>query len=136
MAQILVVGASGSFRKLLWLILHESGYEATEVVWNERALATLRSHTAPCVVVLDDWTPLTGAIVVLQAAEREPALRRHAYVLISADHERIRVAHRALLDALSVPVVAKPFEAQALLDAVGQAQQRLDDRRRPRAKQS
>ena len=127
MATILVVGTSGSFRKLLWLILQESGYVATEIAWDERTLATLRSYAAPCVVVLDDWAPLTGAIVVLQAAERETTLRRHAFVVISADYERMRITHRGLLDTLSAPVLAKPFEMQALLEAVGQAQQRLDD---------
>lgn len=135
MAKILVVGTSGSFRKLLWLILNESGYAASEITWDEHTLATLRSYPAPCVVVLDDWAPLTGAIVVLQAAEREPALRRHAFVVISADYERMRLSHRDLLDTLSAPVLAKPFEMQSLLDAIGQAQQRLDSQRRREAGQ-
>jgi hypothetical protein len=67
-----------------------------------------------------------GGKELLAVASRDAMLAtRHAYVLLTA---RTRISRPVLETAqtLSVPVVRKPFDLEALLMTVAQAQKRLE----------
>ena len=89
------------------------------------------SYAAACIVLWCCSTsllPSGGGKRVVQVVSQDPLLStRHAYVLLTA---RTRISQPVLETAktLSMPVVRKPFDLDALLVVVAEAQQRLEVR--------
>jgi CheY-like chemotaxis protein len=121
MTQILLVSEEPAMRALLREILEElGGYPVAEARDVTSALYVLRSSQESMVALFGSMVSTS----LLQAAIDEPALRRHAFVLLTAYPEGVTPSSRALLTALDVPVVAKPFTLDTLLDAVAAAAER------------
>jgi DNA-binding NtrC family response regulator len=117
------IGIRGSLRD----ILEDAGYAVTEAGNGEAALSALRESPWGCVVLLDWWMPRLDGAGVLAAVAADARLRaRHAYVLVTADPRAPRASFGTMLQALGIPVVAKPFDLDDLLDVVEAAAHRVE----------
>lgn len=126
MAAILVVEDDAMMRQTLRAVLEDAGHTVAEAPEGQQGLDLLCAAREPLVVLLDHLMPvLDGEGVLERVAGGREDLRRHAYVLMTgaADHLSPRLA--VLVTALGVPVVAKPFDIDALLAAVSAAAHQL-----------
>lgn len=94
-----------------------------------QALDALRTSTSPLVVVLDLDLPRLDGIGVLRAVADDARLsERHAFVLLTAvAHKRYQAAEDVCA-LLAVPLISKPFEVDALLNALPAASHRVSPR--------
>jgi CheY-like chemotaxis protein len=125
MGQVLIVEDDQAQRKFLRAVLEDDGYRVTEAAEGNAALDFLRRGQERFVVLLDYGMPGMGGKHLLQLVSQDAVLStRHVYVLLTA---RRRLSLPAdVVRTLSLPVVYKPFDLEALLVTVAQAQQRLE----------
>lgn len=120
--QILIVDDDRSIRGTLRAVLEDEEYQVLEAEDGNIALALLRASFGPVVVLLDLRMPGLDGAGVLEAVAADARLATHnAYILITATPHSIPTMASRLLDQLSVPIVAKPFDLDILLESVTQA---------------
>ncbi len=126
MTQVLVIDDSFTLRQLIRATLEPAGYRVSEASDGEEGLAALRSSLEPLVVLLDYQMPNMDGMQVLQAVrESGGQLLAHDYIVISANQATFPNIFIDLLRHLSIRVLPKPFEREALLATVAQAAERL-----------
>ena len=119
MVRILVVDDDLAIREMLHIMLEYTGYQVTEAADGAEALEIIRSSSEPLVVLLDVMMPDVTGLDVLQTVERNPYLStRHGYILVTASREIESLVTEKVVQKLSVPLIAKPFEMKHLLDTV------------------
>jgi CheY-like chemotaxis protein len=119
MVKVLVVDDEEPIRETLRDLLEDEGYDVEEAADGREALAALERSIAPCVVLLDLVMPHMDGLEVLRRVAADAALaRRHAYLVLTARHNVAGTEARALLDAVGAPVIEKPFDIEALAEAV------------------
>ncbi|MGH2517574.1 MAG: response regulator [Ktedonobacterales bacterium] len=124
--RVLVVDDDQEIRESLRLMLEGEGYQVREARDGVAALDILSSSTLPLVVLLDLRMPRLDGEGVLRAVVRDSYLATsHAYLLLTADSLAVSSALAAILAQLRAPMVAKPFDLDALLDIVHQLACRL-----------
>ncbi len=116
MARILVVDDQADLRQVLQLVLTDEGYEVDSADGGRAALEQLARKTY-ALVICDLQMPDVDGAAVYRAIEREPPPRPAVmFVTGYADagpyEESLRTAQ--------VPVVGKPFDIDALREAVRQ----------------
>lgn len=122
MRQVLVVDDDAGIRTMLRFTLEEEGYAVYEADDGEGALDVLRAAHEPMVVLLDLQMPhLSGEGLLASVARELDLAPRHAYVLMSANADRISATCLSLMSALAVPIVSKPFDLDLLLGMVDRA---------------
>jgi CheY-like chemotaxis protein len=123
---LLVVEDDQATRDALRTTFESEGYVVTEASDGLEALELIRVSPSSLVVVLDLDLPRLDGIEILQAVTNDPTLAAsHAFILMTAvAHQRYQAAE-AICTALAVPILQKPFELEAILDAVTQAAKRL-----------
>jgi len=95
-----------------------------------RARELLRASAGPLAVLLDWRMPLLDGHGLLQLALAEGRpLTRHAYAVVSGQPDDFPPAFGALLRHFAIPVLAKPLERAALLEAVARLAARLQSLR-------
>jgi len=123
MTKVLVVDDDESIREMLRMMLEYSDYDVLHATNGVEALELLRTSSTRFVVLLDMFMPKLDGRAVLHTVATDPHLSTfHSYILLSADPD----LHSFTLETtptFSVPIVAKPFEIDALLDAVQLAAQ-------------
>lgn len=125
-AHVLVVDDDRSIRETLRCVLEDEGYAVLEAADGMAALDALRSSPSPAVVLLDLMMPRLDGVGVLNAVARDRRLAsQNAYIVITANRYRLDRQANHLLADLQVPVVPKPFDMDALLDAVALAARRI-----------
>jgi CheY-like chemotaxis protein len=103
-----------------------AGYTVFVAPDGKPALERMRTHPAGLVVLLDLMMPGMDGCAVLQALAADvPLAAKHACLLMTAAKETLPGRVRQLLQQLQVPVVAKPFDLDRLLQAVEQAAAKL-----------
>lgn len=126
MAWVLIVDDDAQIRETLEYALHDAGYAIVEVADGEDALDVLRATPYRAVVLLDLLMPGMDGREVLDVLINDPVLAsRHAFVLMSADHQALLRVPSALLAQLSITVLKKPFDMDELLDTVAQLAAKL-----------
>lgn len=126
---IFVVDDDQDIRDTVRFLLEDAGYAVEEAANGEEALATLRMSTHPMIVLLDYTMPYMDGLDVLRALDAEPEMaRRHAYLLVSARNALSTPDLDALRERLSVDIVRKPFEIDALLGAIAAITERMSGR--------
>src|SRR5579859_2254953 len=121
MATVLVVDDDGSIREVERAALEDAGYTVLEARDGAEALGVLRASPEPLVVLVDLLMPVVNGFELLKTvAEDWELARRHAYVVVSAEHQSLPVV-QALRSSTVVEGVAKPFDLDTLLDAVAHA---------------
>jgi len=127
---VLVVDDDRAIRETLRLALEDEGYTVLEAADGVIALELLRAHVLPMVVLLDLRMPrLDGIEVLRRVASSTELSRRNAYALVTANQHMLDTAAAGLLAHLSVPIVAKPFDLDELLEMVEHMAYRLAQRR-------
>src|SRR5215469_17473215 len=126
MTQVLIVEDDEATRTVLRIVLEEAGYEVLEAPDGRMALGCLLTYPHGLVVLLDKNMPSMDGVAVLEALQADPTLaKRHALILVSAyARGLLPVRLAALLRALAVEKVDKPFDLDALFAAVARAEQR------------
>lgn len=125
-ACVLVVDDDRSVRLMMKAVLEDAGYNVLEARDGVEAMTALRSNQQSMVVLLDWMMPQLSGEEVLQAVKDGPvALRRHAYILVTANSPTRSGRLLDLLSALEVPVISKPFHIQQLLDSVEESSRQL-----------
>src|SRR5215469_3110433 len=119
--QVLIADDDDEIRLTLRLIMEDGGYNPLEAETGSETLEVLRASAQPLVVLLDVMMPRVDGLDVLRAVDAEPSLRRHAYLLVTAGGRTLPLADAQLISRLGVRVIAKPFDLDALLDAVAEA---------------
>lgn len=118
-ARVLVVDDDRGIRETLRAVLEEEGHVVVEAGDGLRALEILRSHGAAYMVLLDLRMPVMDGIDVLRTVAADEWLAsRHAYAIITANPELVPVALAGTKGRLSVPVLLKPFDLDAVLETV------------------
>jgi CheY-like chemotaxis protein len=126
MQEVLVVEDDDAIRRAVRLTLEDEGYEVYEAPDGKPALERLQNSQNPMVVVLDLIMPGMDGRQVLEAVAGHDALAtRHAYILVTANAKTLPLSFATLLTDLRVPVIAKPFDLDKLVDIVAEAAQRL-----------
>lgn len=126
--QVLVVDDDPDIRASLVFLLRDEGYEVHEAPDGKPALQRLRQSSERLVVLLDMQMPDVDGVAVLEAvAAHQELASRHAYIVMTAHGGRtLPLKMATLLIELQVPILAKPFDIDAVLAAVHAAAQRLE----------
>jgi CheY-like chemotaxis protein len=126
MVWVLIVDDDAAIRQSLEVVIHDAGYALVEVGDGEDALDVLRVTPYHAVVLLDLWMPGMDGRSVLDELEHEPELvRRHAWIVMSADHEALRRIPAEQQAKFALTLVEKPFVVDDLLTTVAQMAARL-----------
>lgn len=122
---ICIVDDDANQRKVLREILTGEGYAVSEASDGSSALALLRSSPHRMVVLLDQVMPGLDGAGVLSSVAADPRLRaQHSYILLSA-RWHLPSKLTTLTAALSIPVMAKPYDLDMLLSQIAQSQRQL-----------
>lgn len=126
-AAVLVVDDDDDIREVLRALLEDEGYAVEEARHGEEALRALRTSHQRFVVLLDLRMPvLDGAAVIAAIAREKTLLRRHAYILATADNRTLPLSFVQQLTSMEIPVLSKPFEERRLFALVAASAARLD----------
>ena len=124
--RILIVDDDQSVRETLRMALEEEGYEVREAEDGAEALAALRRSAQPLLALLDLRLPRLTGDALLRRIAREKRLRaRHAFLLVTANHETLSPMNLRLFQRMGVGVIAKPFDLDDLLARVALTAGRL-----------
>lgn len=124
--RILIVDDDQSVRETLRMALEDEGYEVREAEDGAEALAALRRSAQPLLALLDLRLPRLTGDALLRRIAREKRLRaRHAFLLVTANHETLSPRNLRLFQRMGVGVIAKPFDLTDLLARVALTAGRL-----------
>jgi CheY-like chemotaxis protein len=112
MATILLVEDNDDIREMMAVALELGGHTVLPAVNGREALAKLREHPRPCLILLDLMMPVMNGWELRDALERDPELSEIPVVVVSAI--TADVAQR--LGATDY--VPKPVDIDRLLDVV------------------
>jgi CheY-like chemotaxis protein len=113
-SHILVVDDDDGNRQLVAAILRDEGYEVSEAADGQQALDHLKT-AQPKAIVLDLMMPVVDGFTFLVERRKLPNCAAIPVLVLTAVHDLSE-----LVGTLGVKVaIAKPFEAAALLAAVG-----------------
>lgn len=122
--KICVIENDADIRETLAFLFTEEGYEVIEAPNNAEGKALLEASPEPLVVLLDDsLLPPSGPAVLDMVAQEDGLRARHTFLVMSTLPEKTIDDSKALLNALGVPIIPKPFDIDALLGAVRRAEQ-------------
>ncbi len=125
---MLVVDDDAAIRGTLQVALEDAGYTVHEAPPDGLiAMDLLLTSPSPLVVLLDLMMPrMTGSEILELFANASMWARRHAFIVLTAAASRSGVVQlQPLLQQLASPLLPKPFDLDALLEAVHAAAQRL-----------
>ena len=127
MTPVLVADDSESIRRLVQAMLAHDEYEVREATDGVEALEALRASERPMVVLLDYRMPRIDGFGVLHAAvENGRLLTQNEYIIITSEAGTFPEDFIDLLRRLSIRVLPKPFDQEALVTAVTLAVERLN----------
>lgn len=125
--RVLIIEDDESTREAVRHILIEEGYDVREATNAMDGHALLLASQEPLVAVLDYRLPALDGCDLLDIIAHDQQLReQHAFVMMSASPKRAEDDCGDTLTELEVPVLGKPFDIDELLDAIQEAQQRLE----------
>lgn len=125
-ACVLVVDDDETIRDTLRLVLEDAGYRVEEAPDGRTALDRMRTDTERYIVLLDLIMPgIDGTSVLASVARDESLFSRHAYILMTAGQAHAMPGIDQMLTRFGIPILQKPFDLDALLDMLADAQKRL-----------
>lgn len=125
--RVLIVDDDAAIRQTLRAALEDEDYAVLEAGNGLAALDILRESVEPLVTLLDLRMPVMDGMRLLRTLDAEAGAlaRRHRFLVVTANQDTITAEDRTLLGRFDVPVIAKPFDLDELLDAVEAAALRL-----------
>jgi CheY-like chemotaxis protein len=119
---VLVIEDDPDIRESLRLLLEDEGYQVLEAPDGVAGLAILQQSAQALVALVDCMMPRMNGVQMLgEVAKRERLARRHVYVLVTANYDRLPPGGAELVASLGARSVKKPFDLDVLLHAVAQA---------------
>jgi CheY-like chemotaxis protein len=129
MTTVLVVDDDRNLRRLVAVALEAEGYDVLKAQNGIEALNVMCTTMQPLVVLLDLQMPQLGGAGVLGAVTADKKLTtRNRYMLMTGNSRNLPVALANLLVSLHVPVLAKPFKVDQLVEMVAQSVRTLPSR--------
>lgn len=123
---VLVVEDDRDTRTALRDLLEDEDYAVTTAADGRMALAVLRECNRPLVVLLDQGMPgMTGTELMEAVLSDGQTVGARAFLLLTASPDRLPAPFNQRFMQQEVPVVAKPFDLEALLGAVAAAARRV-----------
>jgi CheY-like chemotaxis protein len=124
---VLIVDDDVTIREALHDLLEDAGHTVVgDAPDGRKALQRLRAAPQRLIVLLDLLMPeLDGQQVLETVAADAKLARHHAFVLMTAHTRTLPLPLIAMLKQLDVSVLYKPFDIDALLDAVDRAGKRI-----------
>lgn len=121
--EVLVVDDDADIRESLRLILEYAGYTVYESPDGRPALEQLQTHPQGMVVVLDLNMPGMDGVALLRTLAADPdLLARHRVIMVTARAgDTLPQTDAQLIARRTAALLPKPFELDALLDAVAEA---------------
>ena len=121
MTTVLVVDDDRNLLRLVAVALEAEGYDVLKAQNGIEALNLLCTTAQPLVVLLDLQMPQLGGAGVLGEVTADKKLTtRNRYLLMTGYARNLPVALANLLILLQVPVLAKPFKVEQLVEMVAQ----------------
>lgn len=125
MATVLIVDDDTGIRSAVRAALEDAGHRVREAADGEQALRQLQGARERMVTLVDLRMPNVDGFELLRMVSEDWELsERHAYAILSADTTSLPVV-AALRSRTVVTSIAKPFDIDALLAAVEQADEQL-----------
>ncbi len=119
MLDVLVVDDLVAMRELLRLALELMGYDVAEAADGAAALAYLRATPRRTIVVLDSLLPDVDGVELLELIASDPRLAYEHTYLLMIDHQWALPDHSgAVLAALRVPLLFKPFDLNTMFESI------------------
>lgn len=126
-SRVCVIEDDADLREVIGELLNDAGYEVIEASNGLAGKALLEASLERLVVVLDYRLPVLDGCDLLEIVAQDEELRaRHTFVMLSGLPQKTVEDCEEALDALDVPVLSKPFHIDELVEAVEQAEQRLE----------
>jgi CheY-like chemotaxis protein len=125
--QVLIVSSDTPARRKIRQLLDATGYTILEADDVESGLAALRASEGTIVTLFNvalfnNSMAGTDGSAFLGAAQNDTQRgRQHAFVVVTPTPDHVHAALGRLLAHLSIPVLAEPFTAADLADAIDQA---------------
>ena len=117
--RVLVVDDYDDTRETLRTVLEDAGFAVAEAANVPDTISYLDATTEPHVVLLDFLLGRDNATPVLAHIAETPGLAtRCAVISLPATPSRLTPEYKALAERLGVPLVAKPFDIDALVAVV------------------
>jgi CheY-like chemotaxis protein len=127
MTRVCVIEDDAETRKAVSLLLSDAGYDVIEAADGRKGHTLLEASQERLIVVLDYRLPALDGCDLLEIVAQDEQLRsRHTFVMMSASPRRAAEDCEDAIEDLEVPVVPKPFHIDDLVEAVRQAEERLD----------
>jgi FixJ family two-component response regulator len=114
--EVFVVDDDASVRRAIERLLHTAGYAVRSFASAYELISVMRTHRPACLVIDVRMPDCTG----LELAEMLRGAPAPAPVIFITGHGDIEMAVRAM-KAGAVDFLAKPFDDQALLNAIAHA---------------
>jgi FixJ family two-component response regulator len=114
--EVFVVDDDASVRRAIERLLHTAGYAVRSFASAYELISVMRTHRPACLVIDVRMPDCTG----LELAEMLRVAPAPAPVIFITGHGDIEMAVRAM-KAGAVDFLAKPFDDQALLNAIAHA---------------
>lgn len=123
---VLVVDDDCHIRDALCELLLDSGYAVRTATNGQEGLMHLRAASERLAVLVDLVMPNMDGIELLNQVANDRALAsRHAFALMSAQPRLLFSSLTDLLLSLSVPIIIKPFDTDALLNTIAELARRV-----------
>lgn len=125
---VLIVDDDADIRMALRMVLEDAGYHVVEASDGVVALALLRTLTAPVVMLTNHNMPRMDGPTLIDFITSDPALAQRHRVIYMTANERVLSPHLAqTLVAHGILHLCKPFDLDAVVDAVQAAETGLRD---------
>lgn len=126
-ATVCVIEDDEGIRDIVRDLLTDEGYEVIEAATGLEGKHILEASNERLIVVLDYRLPALDGCDLLEIVAQDEDLReRHTFIMMSASPAKTVEDCEEALDELDVPIIPKPFNIDELVEAVQQAQERLD----------
>lgn len=126
---VLIADDDPDIREILRDILEELGHAVFEAADGVDALERLHAATGPMLVLLDLFMPYLDGSQVVEIVLDDPRLaRRHAFIFMTARYPLLPPGLGDLLASAGMPMIAKPFDFDDLLNLIQAATLQLSAR--------
>lgn len=123
---VAVIEDDGAIRETLRTLLEDAGYSVIEAKDGQAGYDLLRQHDKRLIALIDHKMPRMDGCDLLHLVEHDEILRaRHTFIFVTASPKRAVEDCGDTLEELEIPMVAKPFHIDEVLDAVADAATRL-----------
>ena len=126
-ATVCVIEDDEGIRDIVRDLLTDEGYAVIEAATGLEGKQILDASAGRLIVILDYRLPVLDGCDLLEIVAQDEDLReRHTFIMMSASPAKTVEDCEEAIDELDVPIISKPFNIDDLVEAVRQAEERLD----------